>query len=225
MAPGRPLPVAGPAMGWPWPFEAGRWAAPDVLAPATLVLAGGVLLLRPVLPALRPLRTGVACVFAGLTLALAAGMLGLSSTPVTGAPAWTSAHLQSHGGVLGGAIYGVAHPFVQDLGVDILVVFLLLVGGHPVEPGASIVTAIPGERRSGLIGHNQDGPAASARSPPVPAVDEAQERELPAQSPTSPARPRHTRGADRPRHPRQRRTSRDWMECGGARARRAGGRH
>ncbi len=112
-----------------------------VLAPVTLILAGGVLLLRPVLPALRPLRTGAACLFEGLTLALAAGMLGLSSTPDPAAPAWTSAHLQSHGGVLGGALYGVAHPLVQDIGVDILVVFLLLVGVILLT-GASIATAI-----------------------------------------------------------------------------------
>src|SRR5271166_4571786 len=63
-----------------------------VLAPVTLVLGGGVLLLRPVLPALRPLRTGLALLFAGLTLALAAGMLGLSSKPAAGARAWSSEH-------------------------------------------------------------------------------------------------------------------------------------
>jgi S-DNA-T family DNA segregation ATPase FtsK/SpoIIIE len=112
-----------------------------VLAPVTFVLAGGVLLLRPVLPALRPLRTGAACLFAGLTLALAAGMLGLSSKPLPGAPAFTSEHLQSHGGILGAAIYGVAHPLVQDVGVAILVIFLLLVG-IILLTGASLATAI-----------------------------------------------------------------------------------
>ena len=124
------------AVGFGWTMGRAR-----VLAPVTLILAGAVLLLRPVLPALRPLRTGAACLFAGLTLALAAGMLGLSSTPEAGAPAWTSAHLQSHGGILGGALYGVAHPLVQDVGVDILVVFLLLVGVILLT-GASIATAI-----------------------------------------------------------------------------------
>ena len=42
---------------------------------------GGVLLLRPVLPALRPLRAGAICLFAAVTLALAAGTLGVSSAP------------------------------------------------------------------------------------------------------------------------------------------------
>jgi S-DNA-T family DNA segregation ATPase FtsK/SpoIIIE len=112
-----------------------------VLAPATLVLGGGALLLRPVLPALRPLRTGALCVFAAVTLALAAGMLGLSSAPAHGASAWTSAHLQSHGGVAGEALYQLTHKLIQDVGVDILVVFLLITGVILLT-GASIASVI-----------------------------------------------------------------------------------
>jgi S-DNA-T family DNA segregation ATPase FtsK/SpoIIIE len=97
-----------------------------VFAPVALVLGGGVLLLRPVLPAVRPLRTGSILLFAAITLALAAGTLDLSSGPGNGAQAWTSAHLQSHGGVLGQALYELSHRLVQDVGVSILVVFLTL---------------------------------------------------------------------------------------------------
>jgi S-DNA-T family DNA segregation ATPase FtsK/SpoIIIE len=121
------------ALGW----SLGR---ARVLAPATLVVGGGALLLRPVLPALRPLRTGALCVFAAVTLALAAGMLGLSSAP-TGTHVWASAHLQSHGGVVGEALYQLTHRLVQDVGVDILVVFLLLTGAILLT-GASIATVI-----------------------------------------------------------------------------------
>jgi DNA segregation ATPase FtsK/SpoIIIE, S-DNA-T family len=112
-----------------------------VLAPATLVIGGGALLLRPVLPALRPLRTGALCVFAAVTLALAAGMLGLSSAPAHGAAAWTSAHLQSHGGVAGEALYQLTHKLIQDVGVDILVVFLLITGVILLT-GASIASVV-----------------------------------------------------------------------------------
>ncbi len=112
-----------------------------VLAPVTLVIGGGALLLRPVLPALRPLRTGALCVFAAVTLALAAGMFGLSSAPASGRLAWMSAHLQSHGGVVGEALYQLAHGLVQSVGVDILVVFLLLVGAILLT-GASIASVI-----------------------------------------------------------------------------------
>ncbi len=99
-----------------------------VLAPIALVLGGGALLLRPILPAMRPLRAGAICLFAAVTLALAAGVLGLSSGPAGGSGAWSSKHLQSHGGVAGEALYQLAHRLFQGVGVDILVVFLLLTG-------------------------------------------------------------------------------------------------
>ncbi|MGH2865023.1 MAG: DNA translocase FtsK 4TM domain-containing protein, partial [Solirubrobacteraceae bacterium] len=112
-----------------------------VLTPAALVVGGGALLLRPVLPALRPLRTGAVCVFAAVTLALAAGMLGLSSGSPQHERAWSSAHLQSHGGVAGQALYELTHRLVQSVGVDILAVFLLLTGVILLT-GASIASVI-----------------------------------------------------------------------------------
>jgi DNA segregation ATPase FtsK/SpoIIIE, S-DNA-T family len=120
-----------------------------VLAPATLLLGGGALLLRPVLPALRPLRTGALCLYASVTLALAAGTLGVSSPPGAQSASWTSAFLQSHGGVSGEALYQATHRLVQSLGVDILVVFLLLVGVILLT-GASLAGALRASG-SGLI--------------------------------------------------------------------------
>jgi S-DNA-T family DNA segregation ATPase FtsK/SpoIIIE len=101
------------------------------LAPVALIVGGGALLLAQMIPARRPLRTGGLCLFAAVTLALAAGTLGLSSgTPTRGAAAeqWRSAFLQTHGGIVGQAFYWSAHRLVQTVGVDILVVFLALVG-------------------------------------------------------------------------------------------------
>ncbi len=112
-----------------------------VLAPITLVIGGGALLLRPVLPALRPLRTGALCVFAAVTLALAAGMLGITTPPGNGAHAWASVHLQTHGGIAGEALYQLTHRLIQDVGVDILVVFLLITGAVLLT-GASIASVI-----------------------------------------------------------------------------------
>jgi S-DNA-T family DNA segregation ATPase FtsK/SpoIIIE len=112
-----------------------------VLAPLALAFGGGALLLRPVLPALRPLRAGSACVFASVTLALAAGTLGVSSPVGASTRVWTSAHLQSHGGVAGQALYEVSDRLVQSVGVDILVVFLLLTGVILLT-GASLAGAI-----------------------------------------------------------------------------------
>jgi DNA segregation ATPase FtsK/SpoIIIE, S-DNA-T family len=136
-----------------------------VLAPVTLVVGGSALLLRPVLPALRPLRTGALCVFAAVTLALAAGMLGLASAPVTGEHVWSSAHLQSHGGVAGEALYQLTHRLVQDVGVDILVVFLMITGAILLT-GASIASVIRATG-SGVIDTTRMMRRLSEREPPA----------------------------------------------------------
>jgi S-DNA-T family DNA segregation ATPase FtsK/SpoIIIE len=111
------------------------------LAPIALVGSGGALLLRPVWPALRPLRAGAVCLSASVTLALAAGTLGVSSGPGRQSASWTSAFLQAHGGVAGEALYQGSHRLVQNVGVDILVVFLFLVG-VTLLTGASLASAI-----------------------------------------------------------------------------------
>jgi S-DNA-T family DNA segregation ATPase FtsK/SpoIIIE len=102
-----------------------------VLAPVALVLGGGALLLSQIVPTRRPLRTGGLCVFAAVTLALAAGTVGLSNgTPAHGASSeqWRSSFLQAHGGIMGQGLYWVSDRLVQSVGVDILVVFLMVVG-------------------------------------------------------------------------------------------------
>jgi S-DNA-T family DNA segregation ATPase FtsK/SpoIIIE len=56
-----------------------RWllGAAHYMVPPALMAAGAVLVLRPVLPAIRPFRAGGLCLFASLSLALAAGTFGL----------------------------------------------------------------------------------------------------------------------------------------------------
>ena len=127
----------GLAVGLGWAVGKAR-----VLAPVALIGAGAVMLLRPVWPALSPLRTGAICLSASIVLALAAGTLGVSSgaTEEKGA-SWTSAFLQAHGGVAGEALYQGSHRLVQSVGVDILVVFLFLVGVILLT-GASLASAI-----------------------------------------------------------------------------------
>ncbi|HUB35208.1 MAG TPA: hypothetical protein VL972_00150, partial [Solirubrobacteraceae bacterium] len=98
--------------------------------PVALVAGGGALLARPVWPQLRPLRAGFICLAAAITMALAAGTLGVSSgaSPRSGESSWSTVFLQSHGGVVGESLYQVAHRLVQSVGVDILVLFLLFIG-------------------------------------------------------------------------------------------------
>jgi len=129
----------GLAVGLGWMVGKAR-----ILAPIALIGGGGALLLRPVWPALRPLRTGAICLSASITLALAAGTLGVSSgagdVSSKGA-SWTSVFLQAHGGVVGESLYQGSHRLVQNVGVDILVVFLFLVGVILLT-GASLASAI-----------------------------------------------------------------------------------
>jgi DNA segregation ATPase FtsK/SpoIIIE, S-DNA-T family len=113
-----------------------------VLAPVALIAAGLTLLLREMIAMRRsllrdPRTIGAICLFAAATLALAAGTFGVSHGAGTNETAWTSAFMQAHGGVVGEALYQLAHRFVQDVGVDILVIFLLLVGAILVT-GASL---------------------------------------------------------------------------------------
>src|SRR6185437_4635671 len=122
------------AVGSGWALGRAR-----VLAPVTLFVGGGALLLRPVLPAVRPLRTGALCVFAGVTLALAAGALAPAAGSA-GRP-WSSEHMQAHGGLLGEALYRLLHPLAQGVGVGIVVAFLL-VAGILLLTGASLAAIL-----------------------------------------------------------------------------------
>jgi DNA segregation ATPase FtsK/SpoIIIE, S-DNA-T family len=180
----------GLAVAFGWTLGRAR-----MLAPVALVLGGAALLLRPVLPAMRPLRSGAICLFAAATLALAAGMLGLSSHAASASEAWSSAHMQTHGGVAGEALYQLSHRLVQGVGVDILVVFLLLTGlilvtgaslagvlratGNGLIDSTRLVRGI-GDARTGERGEQGAGTQASGFAaeepigidPPDPAPEE-----------------------------------------------------
>jgi S-DNA-T family DNA segregation ATPase FtsK/SpoIIIE len=127
------------ALGW----SVGR---AKTLAPVALVAGGGVLLMRPVLPALRPLRTGSICLAGSIVLALAAGTLGVSAGQGEGSRAlghaqWSTSFLDGRGGALGQLFYDVTHRLVQQVGVDIVVVFLFIVG-VTLLTGASLATIL-----------------------------------------------------------------------------------
>ncbi len=95
--------------------------------PVALVLGGAALLLRPVLPALRPLRTGTLCLFASITLALAAGTFGLGPGGVRHG-FWQPAYFKPRGGIVGEGLFWGAHQLVSTIGADVLAVFLFAAG-------------------------------------------------------------------------------------------------
>ena len=98
------------------------------VVPGALVVTGGLVLMRELRPPGRPLRTGVICLTCSITLALAAGTLGVGPGPVPSAVYWTPAAFETRGGVLGQGELWVTSHLVSTAGADILAVFLFAAG-------------------------------------------------------------------------------------------------
>jgi len=104
--------------------------------PAMIAAAGAVLVLRPVLPTLRPFRAGALCLVLALTLAFAAGTFGLGPGQAR-VDYWADAFVSARGGILGQALlYATATAFSM-IGAHIIAVFLL-VAGVLLLTGASV---------------------------------------------------------------------------------------
>jgi DNA segregation ATPase FtsK/SpoIIIE, S-DNA-T family len=98
--------------GLTWSVGRVAWATP-----VALVAAGGLLVLRPVLPAgVRPFRAGAVCLLGSACLGLAVGTLGLG--PGDGTP------VDERGGHLGQVMADAATRAVSDIGAHILALFL-----------------------------------------------------------------------------------------------------
>ncbi|MEZ5123879.1 MAG: DNA translocase FtsK 4TM domain-containing protein [Solirubrobacterales bacterium] len=133
--------------------------------PIALFAAGAILILRPVLPAVRPFRSGAICLFAALTLALAAGTLGLGpgGTQVSWDPAW----IKERGGALGEGLYWATSTLLGTVGSHIVAIFLLLAGVLLVTGAslAGIVKATGAHVADTTRSLRTPKPAPSARKP------------------------------------------------------------
>src|SRR5829696_3615921 len=97
-------------------------------APVAMFAAGTLIVTRPMLPAVHPLKAGAVCLTAALTLGLAAGSLGMGPghTPRDG---WLDpTYLQEHGGLLGESLFWASAKLFSVAGSHILFTFLLLAG-------------------------------------------------------------------------------------------------
>ncbi|HVS28626.1 MAG TPA: DNA translocase FtsK [Solirubrobacteraceae bacterium] len=104
--------------------------------PVAFAGAGAIVILGPILPTTRPLRTGAICLFAASTLALAAGAFGLGPTGARHS-FWQPAFMQARGGVVGEALYWGSARLFDEIGAQILAVFLALVGALLIS-GATV---------------------------------------------------------------------------------------
>jgi DNA segregation ATPase FtsK/SpoIIIE, S-DNA-T family len=94
------------------------------VVPVALVASGAILVLRPMLPAVRPFRSGGLCLFAALCLGLAAGTLGLG--PGGSAVHWDAEWVRPRGGVLGEGLYWALSSALGNVGAHIAALFLFL---------------------------------------------------------------------------------------------------
>ncbi len=90
------------------------WAAGTVAyaAPFALVAAGALLVMRPVLPALRPFRAAALCLIGSALL-----LFGAGGEPV-----------RDNGGVAGQALHDAAARAFSDVGASIIAIFLAIAG-------------------------------------------------------------------------------------------------
>ena len=126
-------------LGWDG-GEAGGWlvdglrrlvGAVHYVVPVALLTAGALLVLRPVLPAVRPFRAAGACLFAAGCLGLAAGTLGLGG----------GAAVEDNGGLAGEGLYELTSTLLGDVGSHIVAVFLFL-AGVLLLTGASVASVL-----------------------------------------------------------------------------------
>jgi DNA segregation ATPase FtsK/SpoIIIE, S-DNA-T family len=109
--------------------------------PAGLVVGGAMVLIRELRPPGRPMRTGVLCLTAALTLALAAGTLGIGPGQAAHAGFWRPESFESRGGVVGQSeLWAIANLF-STLGAHILAVFLF-VAGLILVTGATLASVV-----------------------------------------------------------------------------------
>jgi S-DNA-T family DNA segregation ATPase FtsK/SpoIIIE len=97
------------------------------VAPPAVAAVGAVVVLRPVLPSVRPFRSGGICLLLALALMLAAGTLGLGPSG-TRHGFWDEPFLRERGGYLGELLLYATSNLIGSIGTHILALFLLLAG-------------------------------------------------------------------------------------------------
>jgi S-DNA-T family DNA segregation ATPase FtsK/SpoIIIE len=145
--------------------------------PVTVVAAGALFVLRPVLPAVRPFRAGALCLFLALTLALAGGTFGLGPPGVRHGY-WDATFFQPRGGIVGDALLYAVATAVSTIGAHILAVFLFVAG----------VLLLTGASVAGVLRATGSGLADTTR---------AIGRVVPARAPATARQPRQPRAKPR----------------------------
>jgi S-DNA-T family DNA segregation ATPase FtsK/SpoIIIE len=123
------------------------------LVPVALFGAGAVLVLRPLLPSVRPFRSGAICLLLALMLGLAAGSFGLGPDHPARHGYFHAPYFRHHGGVIGDALFFVSKTLFSSFGAHIIFVFLMLAG----------VLLLTGASVAGILSATREGVSQTTR--------------------------------------------------------------
>jgi S-DNA-T family DNA segregation ATPase FtsK/SpoIIIE len=123
------------------------------LVPVAMFGAGAVLVLKPLLPSVRPFRSGAICLFLALMLGLAAGSFGLGPDHPARDGFFHAGYFREHGGVVGEALFFVSKTLFSSFGAHIIFVFLMLAG----------VLLLTGGSIAGVVNATRAGVASTTR--------------------------------------------------------------
>jgi S-DNA-T family DNA segregation ATPase FtsK/SpoIIIE len=110
-----------------WAVDGVRWVIGGVyvVLPLAMMAGGAWLVLQPVLPAVRPVRTGLICLFLSLELGLTAGTLGIGPGGVR-LEDFDVPYAREHGGMIGEALFKGISTGLGTVGVHVIAVFAFL---------------------------------------------------------------------------------------------------
>jgi DNA segregation ATPase FtsK/SpoIIIE, S-DNA-T family len=97
------------------------------VAPVGVIATGAVIVMRPVLPSVRPFKSGGICFVLALALMFSAGTLGLGPDTLRDG-FWDQDFLRDRGGYLGESLFYVASNLIGSIGTHIFALFLFLAG-------------------------------------------------------------------------------------------------
>src|SRR5918997_2611331 len=115
------------------------------LVPIALFSTGTLIVLRPLLPTLRPFRAGAICLLLALMLGLAGTLFGIGPSDPPRDGFFDPDYFRDHGGAIGEALYYVSSTLFSRFGAHVIFVFLLA-AGVLLLTGASIAGVIAATR-------------------------------------------------------------------------------
>ncbi|MEA2439502.1 MAG: segregation ATPase FtsK/SpoIIIE, family [Thermoleophilaceae bacterium] len=156
------------------------------LVPVALFGTGAVLVLMPLLPSVRPFRSGAICLLLALMLGLAAGSFGLGPDHPARDGFFHADYFREHGGAVGELLFFVSKTLFSTFGAHIIFVFLMLAGVLLLTGGS--IAGVLSATRTGVMtttqrirGHTGEFDAPLRRRPAARRWDEPlDEEDLPS---------------------------------------------